>query len=138
MSKEHEIRDMAKLTILENKLNDIQLKNLKMFPLVFFNGVSKAEIDYDFSITKPSVDYEIENEKVLDDKQPNKIGIKYSFDRPSMKSMVEYRLTIDETQENNHLEKRFSALETAIHNLFWKEVKVTVFFNEKKVYESKP
>lgn len=137
MSKEHEIRDMAKLSILENKLNDIQLKNLQMFPLVFFNGVSKAEIDYDFSISKPSVDCEIEHEKVLDDKKPNKLSAKYSFDRPTHRSVIEYKLTIDETQDNSHIENRFFALERAIHNLFWKEVRVTVFFNNKKVFESK-
>lgn len=137
MSKEHEIRDMAKLSILENKLNDIQLKNLKMFPLVFFNGVSKAEIDYDFSISQPSVDFEIEHEKVLDDKKPNKLNAKYSFDRPTHQSMVEYRLVIDETQDNDYLENRFLALETAVHNLFWKEVRIVVLFNGKKVYETK-
>ncbi len=132
MSKEQQIRDMAKLSILENKLNDIQLTNLKMFPLVFFNGVSETKLDYDFSIQKPSVDYEIENKT-----DPDKIGIKYSFDRPKMNSMVEYSLTIDETQDNGHLENRFLALENAVHNLFWKEVKVVVLFNGKRVYESK-
>lgn len=133
MSKEQEIRGMAKLTILDNKLNDIQLTNLKMFPLVFFNGVKEAKIDYDFSISKPSVDFDIEKHPTDYEKR----GVKYSFDRPSHNSVVEYRLTIDETQENSHPENRFLALEKAVHNLFWKEVKVTVFFNEIKVYETK-
>lgn len=131
MSREHEIRDMAKLSILENKLNDIQLKNLRMFPLIFFNGVSEATINYDFSITKPSVDYEIKNAG-----NAEKMDIKYSFDRPNTKSMVEYNLTIDESQVNDYLENRFSAIEKAVRNLFWKEVKVIVLFNDKKVYES--
>lgn len=132
MSKEHEIRDMARLAILENKLNDIQVKNLRMFPLIFFNGVSKALLDYDLSISKPSVEYEITNKE-----DPDKIGIKYDFDKATTNSVVEYRLTIDESQDNSHLENRFLALEKSVRNLFWKEVRVIVFFNEKKVYESK-
>ncbi len=132
MSKEHEIRDMARLAILENKLNDIQVKNLRMFPLVFFNGVSKALLDYDLSVSKPSVDYELTNKE-----DPDKIGIKYDFDKATTRSVVEYRLTIDESQDNSHLENRFLALEKSVRNLFWKEVRVIVFFNEKKVYESK-
>jgi hypothetical protein len=131
LSKEFEIRDMAKLSILENKLNDIQVKNLRMFPLIFFNGVSEAKIDYDLSVSKPSVDYEIENKT-----DPDKIGIKYNFDRPTSKSMIEYNLTIDETQENDYLENRFLALEKAVRSLFWKEVKIVVLFNGKKVHES--
>ena len=131
LSKEHQIRDMARLSILENRLNDIQIKNLRMFPLIFFNGVSEAKINYDFSVGKPSVDYEIENKT-----DPDKLSIKYSFDRPELKSMVEYSLTMDESQTNDHLENRFLALEKAVRHLFWKEVKVIVLFNDKKVYES--
>jgi hypothetical protein len=128
---------MAKLSILENKLNDIQLKNLKMFPLIFFNGVSQAEIEYDLSISKPSVDFDIEHEKVLNDKEPNKLDAKYSFDRPTHKSMVEYKLTIDENQINDFLDNRFLALEKAVRSLFWKEVRIIILFNDKKVYETK-
>lgn len=101
-----------------------------MFPLVFFNGVSVAEIQYDFSVARPNVQYELEKKPKED------MNIKYSFDTPVNKNMVQYSLTIDTTQENDHLEKRFLALETAVHNLFWKEVKVVVLFNNKKVYET--
>jgi hypothetical protein len=131
LSKEHQIRDMARLSILENKLNDVQLKNLRMFPLVFFNGVTEAKINYDFSVDKPSVHYEIENKANSDE-----LGIKYNFDRPTVKSMVEYNLTIDESQDNSHLENRFLAIQNAVRHLFWKEVRVTVLFNDRKVYES--
>ena len=131
MSKEQEIRDMAKLTILDNKLNDIQLKNLKMFPLVFFDGVISASINYDLSTEKPSVDYEIENKT-----DPDKLSIKYEFDRPTMNSFVEYHLVIDESKGNGSLPFRFENLVNAVRFLFWKEVKVTVFFNGTKVHES--
>jgi hypothetical protein len=133
LSKEKEIRDMAKLTILENKLNDLQIKNLKMFPLVFFDGVSEAKIDYDFSVEKPSVEYEITNKD-----NPDKIGIKYEFDKPKPTGRIEYDLTIEHDGGlNSKLPYRFQSLEYAVRSLFWKEVKVTVLFNGKKVYESK-
>ena len=131
MSKEHEIRDMAKLSILDNKLNDIQLKNLKMFPLVFFNGVTEAKVTYDLHTEKPSVEYEIENKT-----DPDKLSIKYEFDRPKTNSSVEYNLVIDELSPNDNLSYRFESLERAVRNIFWKEVRVTVLFNDKKVFES--
>lgn len=132
MSKEHEVREMAKLSILSNRLNDIQLKNLKMYALIFFEGVSEAELSYDFSISKPMVD--IKSEAKMEEEDV-KMDIKYEFQRPSQSSFVQYNLTIGDAPIE-HLEKRFHALEMAIRNLFWKEVKVRVLFNDKQVYES--
>lgn len=111
---EQTIREMAKLTMLSNKINEIQEKNLKMFPLVFFNGVRKVVIDYDLTVNK-----------TLDDTPA------------TTNSWVHYDLTIDETQENPKLDFRFEHLEKNVRNLFWNNVKIKVLFNDRIVFESK-
>jgi hypothetical protein len=39
-------------------------------------------------------------------------------------------------EANDHLDKRYKALESAIRSLFWKEAKVQVQINGKEVYKS--
>lgn len=125
---ELQIRDMAKLTMLENKINDVQVQNLRMFALVFFDGVVEAQIDYDFAVIKPAVEYE-EDVKKLD--------IKYKFKKPEHNSKVIYNLTLDSKHENASMDRRFEALTTSVRNLFWKEVKVIVYLNGKLAFETK-
>jgi hypothetical protein len=105
------IKEMAKLSLVFNKINDIQIKNLQMFPLIFFNGVKSATIDYDFS---------------------NDFGL--SGDAKKNSFLVSYKLNIDETAENSNLDKRFDALANSVRGLFWNGIKVEVFFNEKLVF----
>lgn len=111
---EEAIREMAKLTMLSNKINEIQEKNLKMFPLVFFNGVSKVVVNYDLSVNRTPND-----------------------EAPTVNSYVSYDLTIDESQDNSKLDHRFKHLENSVHNLFWNSVRVKVLFNDRVVFESK-
>lgn len=111
---EKQLADMARLTVLSNKINPIQEKNMTMFPMVYFNGVKTVKIDYDLSKTKV-------------------VG-----DGPEMNnSIVSYYLTMSPDSENDYLEKRFAHLENSIRNLFWKEVVLEVYFNDKIVYKSK-
>lgn len=119
---------MARLSILEDKLNDIQIKNLRMFSLIFFNGVKEASIEYDLKLDRPVVEFE---------KDVKKMEIKYKFPRPKTNHGIIYRITLDESQDNSNLDKRFFAIEKAVRDLFWNNIKVTVFFNDKLVYESK-
>jgi hypothetical protein len=49
-------------------------------------------------------------------------------------SLISYDLTLD--QENDHMEKRYLALESAIRSLFWKEIKLKLSINGKEVYKS--
>lgn len=116
MSKEIEdqIREMAKLTMLSNKINPIQEKNLKMFPLVFFNGVKKAILEFDLCNGRSAED-------------DNRRGDGRSF--------VSYSLELDESL-NANLEARFAHIESSVRNLFWSDTKVIVNFNGKKVFES--
>lgn len=122
------VREMAKLSILEDKLNDIQIKNLQMFPLVFFNGAIEIKIEYDFAHDRSIVEYE---------KDAKSLEIKYKFNRPETNHSISYFITLDETQDNSHLDKRFFAIEKAVRDLLWSNIKVSVFFNSKLVYESK-
>lgn len=121
------LRDMAKMTMLTNRISEIQEKNLKMFPLAFFEGVSSATCQYDFS-NKAMVDIEEDKEKLT---------LNYKFkDVETKHFLVSYRLHIKEDVLNPHLDKRFTALENAVRTLFWKQVRVEVFFNDNKVFES--
>lgn len=124
---EEQIRAMAKLSLLSNKINSIQEKNLKLFPMVFFQGISSIIIDYDFSNTKP-IDFDSDKEN---------IEVTYKFDKFTPNFRVTYKIQLNETL-NNYLEKRFKALEQSVRGLFWKETKVEVYFNDRLVFESEP
>lgn len=126
---QEQIREMAKLTLLTNKMNPIQEKNLKMFPLVFFNGVTSAKIDFDLSNDQMAVSSE---ENKLD------LEITYQFNKAETRHLrVSYHLEIDETADNNSIDARYSAITQAVRNLFFKETKVQVFIGQKLTYESK-
>lgn len=135
MSKvtEAQIREMAKLSLASNRISEVQEKNLKMYPLIFFNGVQKAEIDYDFT----------NNQTVETEEDRKNLEIKYKFNKLDTKHFrVSYYLTAEDTltgftAHNEHMDKRFKALEDSVRNLFWKETKVEVFINGSKEYESK-
>lgn len=120
------VRDMAKLSMLTGRISEDQVKNLKMYPLVFFEGVSKATVDFDLS-----------NNMSVEVDQPGKVDLDYKWNASDTKNLrVSYHLTIDESL-NSNLDKRFKAIEESVHTIFWKQVRVEVFFNTKLVYESK-
>lgn len=126
---EEQVREMAKLTLLTNKINPIQEKNLKMYPLVFFNGIKSAKVDFDLS-----------NDQMLIDSNENKsdLEITYQFNKAETRHLrVSYHLEIDEDADNHSLGERYSAITQAVRNLFFKETKVQVFINAKLAYESK-
>lgn len=126
MSNLQELQEMAKLTLLTNRITDIQAKNLQMFPLIFFDGVSDGRVEYDLS-NQMGVDSE-ENAKDLE--------IKYSFGGDTDHLKVSYHLTLDPDVENLNIEKRLSALESSVRGILWKEIKVEVYLNEVKRFES--
>lgn len=43
---EAKVRELAKLSILSNRISEVHETNLKAYPFIFFNGLDKAEIDY--------------------------------------------------------------------------------------------
>ena len=44
---EQKVRELAKLSILSNRISEVHEKNLKAYPFIFFNGVKEANVDYD-------------------------------------------------------------------------------------------
>lgn len=128
-STEEQVREMARLTLLTNRLNPIQEKNLKMYPLVFFNGIKSANMEFDLS-----------NDQMVNEVEDiKKTEIKYEFNKAETKHLhVTYHLEIDENSKDNaYMEKRYEALEKSVRNLLWKEIKVRVYINGNLGYESK-
>lgn len=103
---------MGQLTALSGRLCDLQIHNLKMFSLVFFEGVTEAKIDYDLTPYK-----------TMDD-EPTKNNL-----------LVSYYLTLDESL-NKDLPKRFEALENSVRTLFWSDISVEIYFNNNIKYKS--
>lgn len=123
-----DIRDQAKLALASNRISDVQEKNLKMYPLIFFNEVKKATIDYDFT-----------NDQTVDtEEDKKKLEIKYKFKKLYTGHFrVSYFLELDEKANEVNLDKRFIAIEGAVRNLFWNETKVQVYLNGTLKFESK-
>lgn len=121
------IRDMAKLTMMNNRVSDVQIMNLKMYAMAFFNGVSSARIEYDVSTQR---DAEVEIDKASMD-------IKYAIRRKkTSKSKVIFWLSLKEGSVNADLPYRFAILEKSVRNLFWSDLSVEVNFNEEQVFKS--
>jgi len=116
------VKGMAALVVSSNRLSEFHEKNLKMFPFVFFNGVTSVKIDYDVAV---------EHNVDLDKK--NNITIK----KPFRNCFVAYYLTIDEDANKEALQKRFDTLENSVRDLLWQGLAVKIFFNDKIVFESK-
>lgn len=129
-STREKVREMAKLSVLTDKINEVQIINLKRYPFVFFEGVQTAEISYDLHNNMGVSD------KLTQDKDKNN-QLDYTFEKPETRHLrVSYHLTLDE-RLNGQIEKRFAAIEQAVRTLFWKQVKVEVFFNGTLKFESK-
>lgn len=117
---------MAKLSLLTDRITEIQEKNLKMYPFVFFESVTSAEIHYNLS---NSMDVNTEEDEKSAD-------ISYSVKQRDIGHLkVSYHLKLDERM-NGNLPYRFKVIEDSVRNLFWKEVVVEVFFNDKQMYKS--
>ena len=113
----NKLKELAQLSLLANRISEIQEKNLKMFPFVFFEKVKEVKIDYDLGHAINEENKEIQH-----------------------KSFIAYRLTLDEEANKSasfSVDRRFSALEVSVRDLFWKDISVQVYFNDKLAYESK-
>lgn len=128
MSKALEtLREMAKLTVLSSRLNDVQIKNLQSFPFVFFMDVNQVEISYDLT---NSMDVTTEEDK-------KELDIKYDIVAEGKAQNITYKLSIPDMTFNDHLQKRFQALEGSVRNIFWNDLKVYIYINDKLEFESK-
>lgn len=116
------VRSMAALVINSNRISEVHEKSMKMYPLIYFEAVSQVKIDYDLS---HSSDVDVD--------KTNNVTVK----KPLRHCFVSYYLTIDESKLDENLKKRWSALENSTRALFWKDLPVKIYFNDRLVYESK-
>jgi hypothetical protein len=122
-----ELRELAKLTMMNNRISSVQIKNLKLYALVYFDGIDSANIEYDVS-TKRETEVELdtaENDAKYTVKVPSKSG-----------SKITYNLDIRDGTENANLKYRCEVLERSVRNLFWSDLTVEVVMNEKLVFRS--
>ena len=107
MSKTSEmLAEMAKLTALSGRISEIQEVNFKTYPFIYFNGVTKVEIDYDLTTRKSANDEPTTNS-----------------------SKVTYK--IETSEENDHIERRCKALQESVKMLLWKDMSVKIYINGK-------
>lgn len=117
------LSEMARLTMLSNRISEVQEKNLKSFPLVFFNAVNE-----DLSI----INYDLSHKSdVLEDPEGKLI-----INTPTRNNYVAYYLELDETKNTEDLDKRYLALEKSVRTLFWNDVSVEIYFNGNIKYKS--
>lgn len=114
------LSEMARLTTLSGRISDVQIRNLKMFPLVFFEQVQEVRVAYDLG----------HKSDVLEDTAGNLV-----INAPTRNNYVAYYLILDESK-NEDLDKRYLALEKSVRTLFWTDLSVEVYFNEKIKYKS--
>lgn len=127
MSNTQEIlKEMARLTMLSNQLNDVQLKNLKSFPFIFFDGIQEVTMEYDLS-----------NQMGTDTIENAKEGeIEYEITGSTRHLHVTYHFNLEPTIKMHHLENRYSALEQSVRGILWKEITLRVYFGKNLMYES--
>ena len=107
MSEQPSIQDLTKLVMFSGRLSSVHVKNLEAFPFIYFND----------HIEDPKLEYSI---ATTDKTEP---------------TLFSYYLQLN-LETNDHLDKRYKALEEALRSLFWKEVKLEVKINGKEGYKS--
>lgn len=118
------VRDMAKLSMFSNRLSDVQINNLKMYPFIFFEGVQSVKLDYDLDQARHV------------GTSPNKetLEIEYSISNKILNHTISYNLKVGGTPQT-YLSKRVQALTQAVHDLLWKDIEVKILLNGKKIKE---
>src|ERR1035437_671678 len=116
------VKDMAKLVLISGKITPMHEKNMKMYPLIYFDGVKEVKIEYDLS----------HEADALVDKDNN-----LTVNAPKRNNIVSYHLTMHENAFNHNMDKRFAPLEASIKTLFWKDLAIEVIIDGKPVYKSK-
>jgi hypothetical protein len=104
LSKEA-LDDMRKITIMTGTLSEVHVKNMNMYPFVFFDNVKSVRIEYD-------------------------IDVKSSENSQSNNSYVVYHLKTKGGKKSiTNLDKRLEALKNSISTLLWSGIKVSVYLN---------
>jgi len=106
LSENPSIQELTRLVMFSGRISEVHLDNLRSFPWIFFNKLTEAKLEYDVQTTDLT---------------------------KTTTFCYELKLPIE---ANDHLDKRYRALESAIRSLFWKEAVVQVKINGEEVYKS--
>lgn len=117
---ESQVKGMAALVLSSGRLSEFHEKNLKMYPLIYFNAITEVKIEYDLAVRH---DADVDNKNNL------------TLKKPLQNCIVSFFLKLDESQQDS-LQKRFDALEHSVRVLLWKDLPVEVYFNDKIVFKS--
>lgn len=98
--------DLTKLMLFFGRIPETHIKSLESYPFIYFNDLKEAKLDYSIA-TK------------------DKNG----------ETIFSYALSLN-LESNDHLDKRYKALEMAARSLFWKEAKIKININGQEVYKS--
>lgn len=101
------IEDMKNITMLTGEISSVHLVNLKKWPHIVFNNITGLEIKYD--LTKDRT-------------------------KETGEGFVEFYVEI-ENEEIEDFDKRCSFLAMWVRDMFWSEIRVSVFFNGKEKYK---
>lgn len=119
---DEKVKELAKLAVISNRISEVHEKNMKTYPFIFFDGLRGVKIDYDLS-SKGNID-ESDTKKLV-------------INAPVRGNFVKYYLTVDPQVQNPNMDRRTATLESSIRSLFWKDVILYIYINDKLVFESK-
>lgn len=100
------LEDMRKITILTGTISKVHEQSLGKWPYIVFDDVGSLGVDYDLS-----------------KKEKNNMNF------------VNFYITSSK-QEYEDLDKRCGKLTEWVRDMFWKEVDVNIFINEKNIYSN--
>lgn len=100
-------KDLTKLALFFGRIPETHIKALKGYAFIFFNGHT----------ADPKLDYSVET---TDKTKP---------------TVFKYEFQLD-LEKNDHIDKRYKALERAIRDLFWSDAKVEIKVNGQEVFKS--
>ena len=106
MSDKTPVGDLTKLMVFFGRVPETHVRALKEYPWIFFNDLSEVKLDYAIETTDKTK------------------ATTFSYDLTLL------------PEKNDHVDKRYKALESAVRALFWKEVLVEIKINGQEVYKS--
>jgi len=99
------LKDMKKAAVMSGRLSELHVKNIQMYPFVFFDNVTHVDIDYNIDMSQES-----------------------------SQSYMNFSLKMKKKPKNIlNLDKRMQALRSSIETLLWSGIKISVSINGQDV-----
>lgn len=112
MNEKEIIDDMRRITMLTGEISSIHIKSLRQWCFVVFDGVESVEIEYDLTKdTTKSVGEGFVNFK-----------------------MNASNIELADFKKQGEFGKRCQTLATWVRNMFWPEIRVTMYLNGQGYY----